>query len=79
MTAAQKAVTRAKFTVTAVNTDTGTVTFHPVYSDDPNSENAKFFVATPNGEITMRLVRDGVLANFRPGEAFYVDFTPADP
>lgn len=75
--AARTVATRAKFTVTGVNQDTGTVTFHPVYSSDPNSENAQFFAATPNGEITLRLVRNGVLANFTPGEAFYVDFTPA--
>ncbi|MFB9991233.1 RyR domain-containing protein [Deinococcus oregonensis] len=73
----RKVATRAKFTVTGVNPDQGTVNFHPVYSDDPNSENARFFAATPNGEITLRLVRTGVLANFTPGEAFYVDFTPA--
>lgn len=73
----QKPVTRAKFTVTNVDTTQGTVTFHPAYSNDPNSENGQFFAATPNGEITMRLVRDGVLANFQAGEAFYVDFTPA--
>ncbi|MBZ9753192.1 hypothetical protein K7W42_20355 [Deinococcus sp. HMF7604] len=71
-----KVATRAKFTVTSVNPDQGTVNFHPVYSDDPTSENGKFFAATPNGEITLRLVRDGVLANFKPGEEFYVDFTP---
>lgn len=73
----RKVATRAKFTVTNVNPDQGTVNFHPVYSADPNSENGQFFVATPNGEITLRLVRAGVLANFTPGEAFYVDFTPA--
>jgi len=74
---AQKPVTRAKFTVTQVNTDQGTVNFHPVYSNDPTSENGQFFSATPNGEITLRLVRDGVLANFRQNEEFYVDFIPA--
>ncbi|GGB64603.1 hypothetical protein [Deinococcus soli (ex Cha et al. 2016)] len=72
-----KPVTRAKFTVTEVDSAGGVVKFHPVYSSDPTSENAQFFAATPNGEITLRLVRDGVLANFKPGEAFYVDFTPA--
>lgn len=71
-------VTRAKFTVIDVDRDGGIVKFHPVYSSDPTSENAQFFAATPNGEITLRLVRDGALANFKPGEEFYVDFTPAN-
>ena len=54
-----------------------TVQLNPVYSDDKNSENGKFYAATPGGSITLSWVRPEVAAQFEVGKAYYIDFTPA--
>jgi len=71
---------RAKFRVHNVkpnNDGSGIVELHPVYSSDPESENAKFYQATPWGSITMGTVNKVVLDEMQPGKVFYVDFTEA--
>lgn len=45
---------------------------------DPTEENKKFFAATPSGEITLNVVAESAGKSFVPGQAYYVDFTPAD-
>lgn len=71
---------RAKFRVHNVK-DMGAsgsvVELHPVYSSDPNSENAKFYNATPWGSVQLGTVNPAVAEQFKPGTEFYVDFTPA--
>ena len=50
-----------------------TATFQPVYGGTP--ENEKFFASTPCGQIEIGTVRQGM---FKLGQAYFVDFTPAD-
>lgn len=78
-------IVRAKFYVDSVTTHApykgkqgGTVRLCPVYSPDPNSENKKFWDATPSGLIEMTVMDLTVLAGFTPGQKFYVEFLPAD-
>jgi hypothetical protein len=48
----------------------------PVYDSNPESENAKFFQATPWGQITLGVMNPAAAGAFTPGAEFYVDFTP---
>ena len=50
----------------------------PVYADEPGSENERFFNATPSGELKLGVQNEAALAQFKPGDEFYVDFTKAD-
>ena len=54
------------------------ITMSPVYSDDPESENAKFFNATPSGQITMGVVNEAAAEIFQVGKEVYVDFFPVE-
>lgn len=47
--------------------------FRVVYGN--SEENAKFFAATPTGEISIRTLRDD---QFKPGRFYFVDFTEAE-
>lgn len=48
-----------------------------VMSDDPESENGKFWTATPSGQITLWINNPAGAAVFEQGKDYYVDFTPA--
>ncbi|MEY4531316.1 MAG: hypothetical protein RLZZ156_2037 [Deinococcota bacterium] len=50
--------------------------FSPVHDPDPQSENGRFYRATPQGNIVLMATS---LANdaFSPGEEYYVEFSPA--
>jgi hypothetical protein len=48
-----------------------------VYDSDPESENGKFFHATPAGSIQLSTVNKEAAAQFEEGKSYYVDFTPA--
>lgn len=52
--------------------------FTPVYSDDPESENKKFWEATPSGKITLDTVNPEVLKEFDIGREYYIDFIPVE-
>jgi hypothetical protein len=75
---------RAKFSVQSVTqakTSDGTVysenvTLSPVYSNDPGSENAAFWKATPAGRIDMYISNPDAHGEFVQGQEYYVDFTP---
>ena len=73
---------RAKFRCDAVargiEGQPSTVMLSPVYDADPNSENGKFFKATPWGKIELGTVNPVAAAAFVAGELYYVDFTRAD-
>lgn len=45
--------------------------------DDPDSENTRFWTATPSGKLEIDTTNKAVLAQFTPGSEHYVDFTPA--
>ena len=42
------------------------------------AENKTFYAATPGGEIKMEMVSKETSEAFVPGQAYYIDFTPAD-
>ena len=47
----------------------------PVHRGSP--ENARFFYATPAGEINLQLVSQATASQFVPGREYYVLFRPA--
>jgi len=55
-----------------------TLVLRPVYSDKPESENKKFWDATPTGEIRLGTVNPAAWEQFEIGKEYYVDFTPAE-
>jgi hypothetical protein len=46
----------------------------PVFSDKPNSENKKFWDATPSGSFEVSSINPDY---FEPGREYYLDITPA--
>ena len=69
---------RAKFRVhCAVPQGDGfRIDLSPVYDSNPESENGRFYKATPWGQITLGVVSDSVGETLKPGVEVYVDFTP---
>lgn len=76
------ATMRAKFRVSNLRYDSeqrpNGVTLTPVYDANPESENGKFFSATPGGTVDLWVTRPEVAGQFKLGQEFYVDFTPAE-
>jgi hypothetical protein len=74
---------RAKFRVTKVTTtcygaaqpDSTIVSFSAV-SDDANKTWSKW---TPSGELQMQINNPAALEQFKIGEFYFLDFTPAPP
>ena len=70
---------RAKFTVVSI-TDRGnptkTVCLEPRY-DAAIPEDQRFCAATPWGSMEMSIDNPSAAEQFKIGQAFYVDFTPA--
>lgn len=55
----------------------------PVYGSGKNGkpaseENKAFYASTPCGQIELETVSEGAAAAFVPGQAYLIDFTPAD-
>lgn len=75
---------RAKFQVSSVKLSLGydgtvgtaEVELHPVTSG--SEENKGFWKYTPNGAIRMSITNPDAYNQFRIGQEFYVDFTPAE-
>ena len=55
-----------------------TVVLSPVFSDDPNSENHRFWKASPSGKIELGCANLEAAAMFELGKEYYVDFTRAE-
>lgn len=55
-----------------------TVKLSPVYSDDPGSENKKFWEASPSGIIELGVVNKAAWSAFELDKEYYVDFTQAE-
>jgi len=53
------------------------VNLSAVTSDDAESENGKFWTATPSGQTTLWISNPEGAAVFAQGTDYYVDFTPA--
>jgi hypothetical protein len=51
-----------------------TLVLAPVYSQDPESENKKFWDATPTGEIKLGTVNLEAAKEFDLGAEYYIDF-----
>lgn len=71
---------RAKLRVSSV-TDDGTsdiVKFHAVHAGDKNSEDNTFAKATPAASLEMQINNPDLRGIIKPGQKFYVDFTPTD-
>lgn len=70
---------RAKFRVhcSVPQGDGFRIDLSPVYDSNPESENGRFYKATPWGQITLGTVNPAVAEHLKPGTEFYVDFTPA--
>jgi hypothetical protein len=54
-----------------------TLTFNPVYSIDPESENRLFWNATPSGELKLQMVNPEAWSQFEMGKMYYLDFSEA--
>lgn len=68
---------RAKFSVTGVFEDPAGFTqveMMPVASDDPESENHRFWEATPAGRCELHIDNPEAAAFFEAGDEVYVDF-----
>ena len=49
----------------------------PVYSDDPTSENRRFWDATPAGSLTMYISNKPAADLFVEGKEYFLEFTEA--
>lgn len=70
--------TRCKFKCDSVTIFPGgqkNVEMTPVYSNDPNSENKKFWDASPGGQFKLNWINPNV--SFEPGKEYYLDITEA--
>lgn len=73
--------TRCKFRCHSIieNTYGHVISLGAAYApDDPESENGKFWTATPSGNIQMQINNPDGAAVFEQGKDYYVDFTPSE-
>ncbi|GAB3303797.1 hypothetical protein [Hymenobacter tenuis] len=71
---------KAKFQVTTIETNENGYTqigMAPVYSDDPNHENKKYWNATPAGTIFLGVSNEQAFAGYATGDEVYVTFDKA--
>lgn len=54
-----------------------TIALTPVKDEDPESENGKFWTATPMGSISLTINNPDGAEVFELGKEYYVDFIPA--
>ena len=54
------------------------VQLSPVYSDDPDSENRRFWTATPSGLLSMWITNPNACNQFEVGQEYYLEFTLAE-
>lgn len=62
-------------TKTNSETEQRIVSLVPVYDSNPESENGKFFAATPSGRIELGVMNLDAAKLFEIGKEYYVDFT----
>jgi hypothetical protein len=53
------------------------VEFQAVYGNSTNKEDNTYASATPSGSIKLCVNNPAVRGTFKPGDVYYVDFTPA--
>ena len=54
-----------------------TILLDPVYDKDPESENGRFFAATPGGNINLPIVNANASKEFEVGAEYFVTFKKA--
>lgn len=67
----------AKFRCESKSTDGSTITLRAVYDPNPDSENGRFFSATPSGTISLNIVNKLAAEQFRVGTEYLVTFNEA--
>lgn len=69
---------RAKFRVDRIEKTSGTanIWMYPVVSSEPDSENSRFFAATPSGQLMLGVVNEKTAEQFEIGKAYYLDLIP---
>lgn len=69
---------RAKLTIDNVtmNQHSDQVQFRAIYSN--NKEDNSYSEATPTAQASLTITNKALIGQFRPGQQFYVDFTPID-
>lgn len=75
--------TRAKFSLTALKNDDGSMSVHghPVFSEDPEHENKQFSDSTPGGSVWLHIASGKEAQdNFEVGvtKEFYLDIVPVE-
>lgn len=55
-----------------------TVVMTPVYSDQPGTENKKFWDASPSGELKLGTINPEAWKHFELDKEYYLDFTPVE-
>lgn len=85
---------KAKFKVNSIestigtirNSETGvfesgelkTIKMSPTYDSNPESENGKFWSASPGGQLSLNCVNPQASEYFELGQEYYLDFTKVD-
>ncbi len=69
---------RAKMNLQMVQTVEGGETwkFHAVYGGSQNAEDNTYASATPSANLEMQVTNKALQGLLKPGQKFYVDFTP---
>jgi hypothetical protein len=69
---------RAKMKVAQVTANEGsdTLVMRPVTNGTPEDNTYSKF--TPCGELSLTVTNEALMGQFKPGETFYVDFTPVN-
>jgi len=69
---------RAKFTISSVKITkyAEELEFHPSYTG--SKEDNSYSEATPSASLVMTVSNKELHGKFKPGQSFYVDFTPVE-
>jgi hypothetical protein len=71
-------LTRVNQAGQTVEKELQTINLSPVYDNDPESENGKFYAYTPAGKIELGTVNADAAKDFELGKEMYVTFEPAE-
>jgi hypothetical protein len=70
-------VARCKMKIEQISSEYGAkrLIARPVYDPNPESENGKFFSATPGGTLDLSVVNEASIDNLNVGDEIYVDIS----
>lgn len=71
---------RAKMSLQCLEVSEGSETwkFFAVYGGSSNAEDNTYASATPSGSITLQVTNKALHGKLKPGQKYYVDFTPIE-